>query len=465
MKKNQHQSQPGRGWSHSESAGNEPEDADPRFAAHPFRTARWLIRGLISILLVSSGTYGAEDVRNWTSSAGTTLKAGIVSVDGDSVTLQRVEDGKHLKVKIALLSADDQAFLREYEKKANAIPRGKTTVDGIDAKPGVISGPITCSDGKWSYHLYLPKDFHTGRKWPVWFVMSAGGGNEGRPIDRYRDGAERLGCIVALSVESKNNFADSDQAMAAMADHVFGKLPVYDELGFSSGMSGGSRMAYLMAERDKRIAGVLACGSGSGVYLKEKDFRDAELRKSTYIYSLIGTNCFNRSEAVTSHLKMPADYRLRFFPGGHAWADSPLIAQGMARVLGEALKINKDDELAAERLSYADKMSAWMDEMAVDEPWEAAYWADFLATFPGNPAVATHAKSVASKVRADARVAQAADAEEDIRKFTRKHFNKHVELKDGKVPDASREAEAAKLAAKYPGLPHAEILTKLGGTS
>ncbi|MCU0776564.1 MAG: hypothetical protein MUF86_02740 [Akkermansiaceae bacterium] len=106
MKKNQHQSQPGRGWSHSESAGNEPEDADPRFAAHPFRTARWLIRGLISILLVSSGTYGAEDVRNWTSSAGTTLKAGIVSVDGDSVTLQRVEDGKHLKVKIALLSAD-----------------------------------------------------------------------------------------------------------------------------------------------------------------------------------------------------------------------------------------------------------------------------------------------------------------------------------------------------------------------
>ncbi|MCU0751411.1 MAG: hypothetical protein MUF13_17890 [Akkermansiaceae bacterium] len=103
--------------------------------------------------------------------------------------------------------------------------------------------------------------------------------------------------------------------------------------------------------------------------------------------------------------------------------------------------------------------------MAVDEPWEAAYWADFLATFPGNPAVATHAKSVASKLGADARVAQAADAEEDIRQFTRKHFNKYIELKAGKVPDASREAEAAKLAAKYPGLPHAEILTKLGGTS
>jgi hypothetical protein len=466
MKKHQHQSQPGRGWSHSETTGNEPKDAEPSFGTHPFGTARWLIRALISILLVSSSTYGAEDVRNWTSSAGTTLEAGIVSVDGDSVTLQRTEDGKHLKVKIALLSADDQAFLREYAKKANAIPLGKTTVDGIDAKPGVISGPITCGDGKWSYHLYLPKDFHTGKKWPVWFVMSPAGGKEGRPIQRYLDGADRLGCIVALSVESKNNnFGNSDLAMAAMADHVFGKLPVYDELGFSSGMSGGSRMAYLMAERDKRIAGVLACGSGSGVYLTAKDFRDAELRKSTYIYSLIGTNCFNRSEAVTSHEKMPKDYRLRFFPGGHAWADSTLIAQGMARVLGEALKNNKDNELAAERLSYADKMSAWMDEMAGDEPWEAAYWAEFLSTFPGNPAVATHAKSVASKLGADARVAQAADAEEDIRQFTRKHFNKYIELKAGKVPDASREAEAAKLAAKYPGLPHAEILTKLGGTS
>jgi hypothetical protein len=427
--------------------------------------ARWFFLIGISIFLFASGAPGEEEMRTWTSSAGTTIEASIVSLDGDSVTLKRKEGGEPLTVKVTQLSADDQAFLREYEKKANEMPSGETSVEGIDAEPGVISGPITCSDDKWSYYLYLPKGFHTGKKWPVWFVMSASGGKGGRALDRYLEGAERLGCILALSVESKNNFADSDLAMAAMADHVFENLPVYEDLGFSSGMSGGSRMAYLMAERDKRIAGVLACGSGSGVYLKEADFRAADLRKSTYIYSLIGTNCFNRSEAVTSHQKMPKDYRLRFFPGGHAWADSPLIAQGMARVLGEALEISKDGELDAERQTYAETMSAWMDEMAKDEPWEAAFWADFLTSFPGPLSVVAQAKSVAAKLAEDPRVAQAAAADKDIEKFTIKHFNKYIDMKTGKEPDAEREAEAAELSSKYSGLPHAEIITRLGQPS
>ena len=427
--------------------------------------AQWLIVSILAWLVIFPSAHGEEELRTWTSSAGTRIEASIVSVDDDSVTLKRKDIDDPLTVKLSQLSKDDQDFIREYQELTTEIPRGEPKVDGINAQPGNPSQPISCGDGAWSYLVYLPKDFHNGKKWPVCFIMSPSGGKSVKSLNNYTEGADRLGCILALSVESKNDFADSDLAMAAMADAVFEKFPVYDDLGIASGMSGGSRMAYLMAERDERIAGVLACGSGSGVYLKEKDFRQAELRKSTYVYSLIGTNCFNRSEATVSHDKMPDDYLLRFFPGGHDWADSPLIAQGMARVLGEALKNSKSDELARERQSYAQTMSTWMDEMVETEPWEAAYWAAFLEDFPGPSRVVNHAKSLSAELKSNPQVLQAADAQKDIDKFVDKHFNKQIDVKDDQIPDPSREDEANKLAEKYPDLPHAEILTLLGESS
>lgn len=426
---------------------------------------RWFLRSILLLLSVFPLARGEGEWRKWTSKVGTRIEASVISVSGDTVTLKRKADEKPLAVKITQLSEEDQAFLREFQLNAVRGERGETRVAGIDAKPGITSDPISCGDGKWTYHLYLPKDFHTGEKWPVWFIMSPGGGAGGGALNGYIEGAERLGAILALSVESKNDFADSDLAMEAMVDDVYGKLPVYEELGFASGFSGGSRMAYLLAERDKRIAGVLACGSGSGVYLKEKEFRDAELRRSTYIYSLMGTNCFNRSEAVESHQTFPKSFRLRFFPGDHVWADAALIAEAMARVLGEALKTNQDKGLEAERFIFAETMSTWMDEMIETEAWEAAYWADFLTDFPGQSSVALHASSLGKKLKTDPKVMQAINADKDIGNFTKKHFNRYISLSEGKQPDSAREEEAESLSKKYPNLPHAEILSKLGKPS
>ena len=138
---------------------------------------------------------------------------------------------------------------------------------------------------------------------------------------------------------------------------------------------------------------------------------------------------------------------------------------GMARVLGEALLTSKNRDLDMERQNYAETMSGWMDEMAETEPWETAYWADFLADFPGTSTVTSHAKSVAAGMKSDSKVKQAKAADEDIARFTKKHFNQFIDVNAGKKPDPAREAEAEKLAAKYPGLPHAELLVKLGKPS
>lgn len=157
-------------------------------------------------------------------------------------------------------------------------------------------------------------------------------------------------------MESKNNFWESDQAIEAMVDDVYERLPVAENLAFATGMSGGSRMAYLLAERERNIAGVLACGSGSGVYVGEDEFRDAKLRRSTYVYSLMGTNCFNRTGAFQSHDEFPDEYRLRFFPGKHDWAGADLIEEGMARVLGAGLADYDGEDAEEMRSDYAKTM-------------------------------------------------------------------------------------------------------------
>jgi len=421
---------------------------------------------LVAFIQITS-VHAEEGFRTWTSKAGTSIEARLIKQTGQTITLEKKTDGKKLHLKIRQLSKADQDFISSIPAPAKKeAPKGETTVTGIDASPGKISAKIHCiSDATWSYFIYLPKQFHTGKKWPVWFIMSAGGGRSGGALNRYKAGAERLGCILAISVQSKNGFEDSDIAMETMVKDVYQRLPVIDSLGFSTGMSGGSRMAYLLAERSKHVVGVLACGSGSGVYLTGTEFRTAKLSQSTYVYSLIGTNCFNRSEATMSHNKFPKDFRLRFFPGGHAWAGSPYIEEGMARVLGEALKRNKDRDLEKLKSDYAETMWLWTKELETDQPWEAAYWAEFLAHFKANSKVKSDADKLYSQLKSNPQVKLAKEADAAIEKFRNKYYNHYIDSKIGKKPAPDRAAKANKIAEEFEGLPHAKIIRMLGKPS
>jgi hypothetical protein len=115
--------------------------------------------------------------------------------------------------------------------------------------------------------------------------------------------------------------------------------------------------------------------------------------------------------------------------------------------------------------SYSRTMTAWMKEMVAEQPWEAAYWADFLKDFPGDPVAAKQASGMFLELASNPQVELARDAEKDIRRFYLKHYNRYINMEEGKKTDPGRAAEAKKLAAKYPGLPHAEILERLGDPS
>lgn len=396
----------------------------------------------------------AAEVRTWTSTAGTKLEAELVGVERGSAVLKKA-NGSTIKVKLKLLVDEDQKLVREFEKEQS---KGETVIEELGANAGAYSGKIQCkSDDQWHYFLYLPKQFHTGKKWPVCFVMSPQGGGHPNTLNRYRAASDRFGVVMALSVESKNGFNESASAAEAMIDDVYDRVPVLEKMAFSTGFSGGARMAYLMAERDKRIAAVLACGAGGGVYLEDGSFRESRLRSNTYVYSLIGSNCFNRGGSMKSHKSFSKSSRLRYFPGNHNWAGESLIEQGMALAYGESLSRYKGSDKELLKLDYLATLETLVNQLAENEPWEAYWLTSFLKE---SKWLDGDIEDKHNELEKDERVQLAQEAEKDITVFARKHYN--VFYKQDQKPNAARLKEAEKLAKKYEELPHGSLIQRLG---
>lgn len=407
----------------------------------------------IVLLILSCVAFCHAESRTWTSKAGTNIEAELVKRMEDRVALL-TDKGRKLVVKVADLSKEDQLFLDDL-----LIQEAGTKIDGVDAEPGVISPSIKCADSKWTYHVYLPKKFHMGRKWPVWFIMSPGGGKGGAMMKRYIKGAEAAGCILVGSVESKNNFDRSQEAMEAMADDAYDRLPLEPKFAFASGFSGGGRASFLLAETNKNLAGVLACGAGSGVYPDAEAFRPARLRKKTYVYSLIGTNCFNRTGSYKTHTELNKNCRLRFFPGNHDWANAELLEQGMMYVVGRA--IHSSSSFDFHKKLYLPSLQDLVENLKGEAPWESYHLADLGAQLDERFDKGYFGK-IAAKLAKNPKVELALQAEKDIEKLCSMFYEKYTYHSGDRDDKPKRTEKGEELAAPYAEIPHGKLLKGLG---
>jgi hypothetical protein len=71
---------------------------------------------LIFFLATVGAALGGNSDRNWTDEKGRNVKAALVKVDGDAVTL-RLPDGREVSYPIAKLSQSDQDFIKEYNSE------------------------------------------------------------------------------------------------------------------------------------------------------------------------------------------------------------------------------------------------------------------------------------------------------------------------------------------------------------
>ena len=191
--------------------------------------------------------------------------------------------------------------------------------------PGQIADVICASDASQSYALYLPSAYTQSKHWPIiYFFDPAGRGR--RPLELYKDVAETYGFILAGSNNSRNFSRDQSKAVNAIWQDTHERLALDDRRSYTSGFSGGARVAGAMALGSPgQVAGVVAHGAGypSG--------RNGSKDDLPYFFA-VGDQDFNWPEVVNirrEREEQGSPYRVRVYPGKHQWAPAAVVEEAI----------------------------------------------------------------------------------------------------------------------------------------
>jgi predicted esterase len=252
---------------------------------------------------------------------------------------------------------------------------------------GEIVPRIVCrSDSRYSFALYLPRSFEAekGRSWPLLLVFDARGGGA-LAAERFREGAERFGWVVASSNDTKSDDASAPngEAIQAMWKDALSRFPIDSKRIVTTGFSGGARLAFAVAmSRASESGGVIAASGGLPTG------EPARSNPGFPVFGTAGARDFNYREmrALDRSLeKSGASHRLEVFDGGHEWLPAALGTRAIAWLEVQAMKRGTrpaDEKLAsallAESLARARAAEASGDVAAAYE--EAA---DAVKSFDG----------------------------------------------------------------------------------
>jgi hypothetical protein len=333
------------------------------------------------------------------------------------------------------------------------------TVSGVcamDYETGTLIEEIRCRQAQsYSYMLYLPSGYAPDRetKWPVVFVMGPEGGTE-EGIRRYIKGAEKNNWIVAMSIQSKDGFKGSKNAVAAMAGDAFKRFAVDKERCYATGMSGGARLAFWLAnERKQNIIGIIPCGAG-----------DAGNRYSSraLAYGLCGGYCYSRWDmAVTFDEHIRDNGLLRFFEGGHVWADEDLMFDAITWLNAKYLAKNgTPDELGQfSEMLYNEILEQYENDMYF------AYESSKILSGMLKAPHADKARELVDYLEEDPKIKLYNQGLDEMADFVEKHFDTDAnDCRNNRLTRRQKE-DADELLEKYGETPLAPIIRDFGKPS
>jgi poly(3-hydroxybutyrate) depolymerase len=215
-----------------------------------------------------------------------------------------------------------------------------------DLPRGTIIDDVKCAgEPSQSYALYIPSTYSPDRSWNLLLAFHPGA--RGRAmVEKYRDAAEQYGYIVAGSNNSRNgSWAVSDAAVRALSRDVGQRFTVNADRLYLTGLSGGARVAMLVALNNKSIAGVIASSAG---------FPDSKPRASVpfAVFGTAGTDDFNYSEMRQLDRKLTSPHSLAVFSGGHTLPPDPVALEAIEWMELQAMKTGRRqrDDALVERL-------------------------------------------------------------------------------------------------------------------
>jgi len=113
----------------------------------------------------------------------------------------------------------------------------------------VIESVTTVQYPDESYALYLPTGYTAARSWPILYAFDPLARGV-VPVRLYKDIAEKYGFIIAGSNNSRNfSGQESSKSASAIWDDTHLRLALDERRTYTTGFSGGARMAGLIALR------------------------------------------------------------------------------------------------------------------------------------------------------------------------------------------------------------------------
>jgi dienelactone hydrolase len=207
---------------------------------------------------------------------------------------------------------------------------------------GQLIETVICEgDPEQSYALYLPSNYTTTRRWPIVYAFDPGGhGN--RPVELYKDIAEKYGFVIAGSNNSRNfSGDDSKRSMSAIWQDTHSRLTLDEHRIYTTGFSGGARVAGAMALscRQCQIAGVIAHGAGY------PSSRKAGAEDGLLYFFAIGDHDFNWPEVIgvrREREERGLRYRVRTFSGPHQWAPVEIMQDAIEWMMLNAMRLGQE---------------------------------------------------------------------------------------------------------------------------
>jgi dienelactone hydrolase len=200
---------------------------------------------------------------------------------------------------------------------------------------GQIADVSSEADSAQTYALYLPSTYTTARRWPIIYFFDPGGRGR-RPLELYKDIAEKYGFVMAGSNNSRNFSSDESRSVNAIWLDTHRQFTLDDHLTYVSGFSGGARVAGLMALScpQCQIAGVIANGAGYPT-----NWGGAP-DKLLYFFA-VGDADFNWPEVMTIRRDREdkgLPYRVRVFSGPHQWAPAAVMQDAVEWMILRAMQ-------------------------------------------------------------------------------------------------------------------------------
>src|SRR5262245_7653310 len=242
-----------------------------------------------------------------------------------------------------------------------------------DLPVGKIIERVVClKDSGQSYALYLPPNYTTDRRWPVIYAFDPAARGL-RPVERFKDAAEKYGYIIVSSNNSRNV---PDRPLAEIVNVMFddtqSRFSIDQDRVYTAGMSGGARVAGMVAQSLAQslaqphgggAAGVILCGAGLS------EAKTPEKPLPFPVFGVAGVEDFNWIELRQLHKALDSigsANRFVTFDGDHTWAPPEFCSTAVEWMEIQAMKSGRrgrDEKLIAE---LYDKMAgqARADESA-----------------------------------------------------------------------------------------------------